>query len=295
LRFTAPGDDLLCGTASSYEVRTADGPIDEKSFASATPVPVDSEPQRAGAAESLVLPPGVLRRYVAVRAVDEQGNVGRPAIADRAATSCRPAPLLGRARVRAVGSRLRIEIPPAAGPVRVDVFQHAKGRRVVDRLVARFRPRTKPFTWDGRANRPGGRVRDGILMVRLRAGSGVRSEKRRFSVRRRHGRLAVRPAYFRAARCRLVSKAKLLRSAFGGRRERPLRISFALTRPARVAVTVMRGGKAVRRFRPRTYRPHTLHRLSFGAARARRGNYRVRIVAIAEAASERVSLVARRV
>ena len=76
LRFTAPGDDLRCGTADRYEVRTSDRPITAATFADATVVPVDAEPRAAGEQEALRLPAGTLRRHVAVRAVDEQRNPG---------------------------------------------------------------------------------------------------------------------------------------------------------------------------------------------------------------------------
>ena len=54
-------------------------------------------------------------------------------------------------------------------PVRIDVFQQSIGRRVVgERLVARFKNAKAAFRWNGRANRKGQKVRDGIFMVRFR-------------------------------------------------------------------------------------------------------------------------------
>jgi hypothetical protein len=82
LSFRAPGDDLLCGTADHYEVVTSQSPIDEAGFASADPLSAPPEPQAAGEEESYELPDDA-RRFIAVRAVDEQGNVGRPAIVDQ--------------------------------------------------------------------------------------------------------------------------------------------------------------------------------------------------------------------
>jgi hypothetical protein len=76
LRFVAPGDDLRCGTAARYEVRTSDRPITGATFADATPVEAGGTPREAGERESLVLPAGSLRGHVAVRAIDEQGNRG---------------------------------------------------------------------------------------------------------------------------------------------------------------------------------------------------------------------------
>jgi len=79
--FTAPGDDLMCGTADAYEIVTSADPIDESSFGDAAPLPGAPAPGAAGSAESYEVPAGA-ERYVAVRAVDEQGNVGRAASLD---------------------------------------------------------------------------------------------------------------------------------------------------------------------------------------------------------------------
>ena len=78
LAFTAPGDDLLCGRAARYEVRTADAPITAATFADAQTVEAVGAPGPAGGLDTLELR-GPLGRFVAVRAVDEQGNPGRPA------------------------------------------------------------------------------------------------------------------------------------------------------------------------------------------------------------------------
>jgi hypothetical protein len=85
LAFTAPGDDLLCGTAAGYEIVTAGRPIDEASFESAQALAGAPDPVGAGGEQSYSLP-AEAQRYVAVRAADEQGNVGRPAVVDLGAT-----------------------------------------------------------------------------------------------------------------------------------------------------------------------------------------------------------------
>jgi len=87
LGFAAPGDDLLCGIADRYQVVQSDSPIDGASFASAQPVGALPDPGEPGSAEAVLLPSPV-KRYLAVRAVDEQGNVGRTVALDTAA----PAP-----------------------------------------------------------------------------------------------------------------------------------------------------------------------------------------------------------
>jgi len=78
ISFTAPGDDLLCGTADAYELVTAGGPIDEASFAAATPLSGAPQPVAAGGEQSFPFPAAALR-WIAIRALDEQGNPGRVA------------------------------------------------------------------------------------------------------------------------------------------------------------------------------------------------------------------------
>jgi uncharacterized repeat protein (TIGR01451 family) len=77
--FKAPGDDLLCGTANHYEVVQSNTPITGANFSSAEPVAGAPAPQAPGTTQSLSLPANP-KRFLAIRAVDEQGNVGRPAV-----------------------------------------------------------------------------------------------------------------------------------------------------------------------------------------------------------------------
>ena len=67
LRFASPGDDLLCGRPAAYEIST-----DSRTFER-----VSAEPVAAGETASVALQSKP--KAVSVRAVDEQGNVGRPA------------------------------------------------------------------------------------------------------------------------------------------------------------------------------------------------------------------------
>jgi hypothetical protein len=82
LGFTSPGDDLLCGKAARYEVRTSNGRITPSNFSGADAVEAEGEPVDGGTEASLDLGDAELGRWIAVRAVDEQGNVGLPAIVD---------------------------------------------------------------------------------------------------------------------------------------------------------------------------------------------------------------------
>jgi hypothetical protein len=75
--FDAPGDDLLCGSADHYQVVTSDNPITGANFGQQPQLSGAPSPASAGSHQTFPVPAGA-RHYVAIRAVDEQGNVGRP-------------------------------------------------------------------------------------------------------------------------------------------------------------------------------------------------------------------------
>jgi hypothetical protein len=68
LTFRAPGDDLLCGRATAYERSVDGGPWERVDGA---------QPGAAGALETMPVPRAA-KRQLAVRAIDDQGNAGRP-------------------------------------------------------------------------------------------------------------------------------------------------------------------------------------------------------------------------
>ena len=77
--FVAPGGDLMCGIAHSYQVAASRRPITAESFARARRLAVSLVPARAGSVQRLQLPKRV-SGYVAIRAIDAAGNVGRPLV-----------------------------------------------------------------------------------------------------------------------------------------------------------------------------------------------------------------------
>jgi hypothetical protein len=81
IHFSAPGGDGLCGQATRYQLVTSAKPITAAAFASAKGLRGAPVPAAAGTTQTLRLPVGA-ERYVAIRAVDEQGNVGLPAVID---------------------------------------------------------------------------------------------------------------------------------------------------------------------------------------------------------------------
>lgn len=78
MSWNAPGDDLLCGTADHYEVVQSNAAITGANFSSATALPGAPAPAAPGTTQSIALP-AAHDKFIAIRAVDEQGNVGPPA------------------------------------------------------------------------------------------------------------------------------------------------------------------------------------------------------------------------
>jgi hypothetical protein len=78
LTFTAPGGDLMCGKATRYEVVTSGRPITPERWSKAKPLSGAPVPAEAGTVQSMTLPTKGVKRYIAIRAIDEQGNIGLP-------------------------------------------------------------------------------------------------------------------------------------------------------------------------------------------------------------------------
>jgi hypothetical protein len=175
-------------------------------------------------------------------------------------------------------------------PVTIDVFQTSIGRRVIgEKRVFRVVARSSPARWNGR------RARDGFLYARLR----IRDERgrldtRRVALRRRGGRFALLPTFYRAESCATLQAFKLERPVFGGRGRRALGISFRLARAGSVRVEVLRGRRVVRRFREVERAAGVTHRLRLIPRGLRRGRYAVRLTFRGESGTLTSSLFAQR-
>ena len=84
--FTAPGDDWYDGTPDHYVAVTSSDPITPDNFDQATPLSDTPTPGAAGTAQSYGIP-GDAQRYVAIRAVDDAGNLGPIHDLDRGAAA----------------------------------------------------------------------------------------------------------------------------------------------------------------------------------------------------------------
>ena len=143
ITFTAPGDDLLCGTADHYEVVQSNGTITGANFVQrGAGRRAPRARRRAGTTQSMHAARRQRRRFVAIRAVDDQGNVGRPAIdrgtelraaegrdaAARVARAGLPAVHVARTARTARRSRFALVQPAAAG-LRAADRRHARRER----------------------------------------------------------------------------------------------------------------------------------------------------------------------
>ncbi|MEA2170794.1 MAG: hypothetical protein QOF76_4094, partial [Solirubrobacteraceae bacterium] len=195
-----------------------------------------------------------------------------------------------RARVKPAGAGLRFAITRRVmAAYKVDVFRSAAGRTVGRPvLVKRFRNRTGPFTWKGRAGLP-----SGIYFTRAKVRSGSTADTRRSVFAYRHGRFHARPQFSARASCKLLGSARLGSPAFGGTSAAPLRIAFRLIKPASVTVRATQGSKTLLgRTLASGAKGYT--RLRLPARRAHRGRVVVRISARAGSVRESVRLVSLR-
>jgi hypothetical protein len=173
--WTAPGDDGLEGTATSYDIRYADHPLNEYSWDEAIEIAGEPTPLPAGTLQSMfleTLPPG-RSVLMGMRSRDEAGNVspvsniilvrvgdvsavgdvpGRAALAPNYPNPFNPA------------TTLRFSLP-RGGHVRLAVFDGAG--RLVRELVGEHRETgDHEVRWDGR-DLKGREVSSGVYYSRL--------------------------------------------------------------------------------------------------------------------------------
>ena len=196
-------------------------------------------------------------------------------------TACLATARIPAASVRRRGSGLRFSFRRnGVRRVRVDLLRFARGRTLQKpRRVRSFGARRRAFTAK-RLSLPGG-----TYVARFRAGR----QRRLVVLRKRRGRLARRPTYARPKGCDFLSALRLSAPAFT---KRGVRIRYRLAQPARVSIVVRRGRRVVKRFRTRRRAPGRTHRLRLRGAR--RGIYRVSIVARGATRTVRATVAAER-
>ena len=172
----------------------------------------------------------------------------------------------------------------------VNVYQVSRGRRIMQRRVARFVRRRGSFTWNGR----GRRVTDGYYAAVVSMRVGNKSDVRKLAMRRRGGRFSLIAPYARRGSCRQLRSFRLSSPVFGGTSARSLGIGFRLRRAAQVAIQVRRGGRVVRSFAPAPFLGQTGYAFGIPPTGLERGTYRVTITVTRGGKSTRATLFSRR-
>ena len=136
-------------------------------------------------------------------------------------------------------------------PFSVDVFQQSQGSTVVkERLVARFKNKSKGFKWNG-TDRKKRKLKDGNYFVRftMKQANGLK-DVRRATLTRKGGKFRKAPDFYQRVDCGIFSSLKLSSSVFGGRNRVPLGISYKLNVPAKsVKIAVKVGSKTIKTFK----------------------------------------------
>jgi hypothetical protein len=170
------------------------------------------------------------------------------------------------------------------------LFIKGKLHRTADaRTVARFRKHKGSFTWRGSR-----KLAPGYYVAQVRVKSGKTFDLRRFPVLLRHGRFHRLHQYWGRASCKLLRIARLSGPAFGGRYNTSLLISFRTNRSGRAVVTVRRGKKVVKRYKPSWKGARTVRR-RLRSLHLRRGSYSVTVAARAGKSRQTVKLYSRRI
>ena len=199
------------------------------------------------------------------------------------ATACIASRGFRSAKVKSRGRKgLRFSFKRSGNaPVRVDLFQISKGRRILrERLIGRFTSR-KAISWNGNKR---GRFAptDGYYFARFRvkAPSGF-TEYKRIALKRKNGRWTKQRRFYGTETCGLLRHAKLTRAVFGGSNGTRLSVSWLLSRRAPVEVTVKKVGtaKPVATYSLKSSKAGKVVRRTVKKASLARGLYEVTVVA----------------
>ena len=178
------------------------------------------------------------------------------------------------------------------GAVRVDVFRYYQSKkRIGRRAVAKFRNKTKSFTWSGR----GKRVRNGQLYARISIPVGKQSDVRYVSLQRSKGRFKIKRSFRSRPSCGALQRFHLGQQVFGGKRREGLRVIYRVASPGTVRLELLRGKKVVKRTAVRRIARAGTYQTVIAAKGLRRGEYRIRITAVLDGKRVTSTLAARRI
>jgi hypothetical protein len=122
-----------------------------------------------------------------------------------------------------------------------------------------------------------------------------RKDARSVALRRHRGRFIRLRPFQRKDPCAFVRNARLRSPVFGGLSNSRAVLSFRVAERANVRIVVRRGRRVVRRYKTRSFRAGRTHRKRLGIpARARRGAYRVELIARKPGHGSRVTVTGRK-
>jgi PKD repeat protein len=178
----------------------------------------------------------------------------------------------------------------APKPVRFTLFRASNGRKAMSaKKVATF-SKTKSFTWKGK------KLAKGDYYVQAQALTpSNQKDTRTFAFTRKGSKFKRGKAFTRTDSCELVSLFRLGSPVFS--KKKPLRIAFALTQPAKVTVTLLKGRKAVKRITKNVTAANRAQRINVkGKAlkKLKRGAYSVRLSATSGSGSQTATLFAKK-
>ena len=161
-------------------------------------------------------------------------------------------------------------------PVKIDLFQVSKGRRVVKQLLQRRFVTRKGLTWNGRKGRH--KITNGAYFVRMsvKGPNGI-YEGRRIALVRKGGRWHAQRSFYRRETCTRLRSFKLIRPVFGGSKRAGLGISFRLASSEQVRLTISRKGRAVKRYTFKRPKALTTIRRNVSPRKRPKGLYTVSI------------------
>ena len=171
-------------------------------------------------------------------------------------------------------------------PFSVDVFQQSQGSTVVkERLVARFKNKSKGFKWNGKDIKKR-TLKDGFYFVRftMKQANGQK-DVRRATLERRGGKFRKAPDFYQRVDCGIFKALKLSSSVFGGRKRVPLGISYRLNVPAKsVKIAVKVGKTTIKTFNGKGT-PNKTIRFRIRAAEVKKGK-KVQVVVTPDRAGQ---------
>jgi acyl-homoserine lactone acylase PvdQ len=176
------------------------------------------------------------------------------------------------AGAKPAGGGLAFSLRPRGGPVAVEVFHQASGRRILSgKRVALFTGQRGDFRW--KASK---RLASGYYVIRFtgRAPNGG-TDVRRVASRRSRGKFGRAYTVDRRRTCVPVDALRLGRGVFGGSAVRALGVTLRMAETKTAVIEVKRGSRLVKRVAARSYTAKRTYRLPLAARGLRRGRYRV--------------------